>query len=78
MRQRWYIIIATSTSNTTMKAVTQAAAVGWTLAGANSYANDAYQFFVIGQKGATDIATITALLDAAAFIMYHKEKARLL
>ena len=47
-----------------LAAVTQAAAVGWTLAGANSYANDAYQFFVIGQKGATSIATITALLDA--------------
>ena len=47
-----------------LAAVTQAATVGWNLAGANSYANDAYQFFVIGQKGVTDIATITALLDA--------------
>ena len=47
-----------------LAAVTQAASVGWTLAGANSYAGDAYQFFVIGQKGATDIATITTLLDA--------------
>ena len=47
-----------------LAAVTQAAAVGWSLAGASNYANDAYQFFVIGQKGATDIATITALLDA--------------
>ena len=45
-------------------AVTQAATVGWSLAGASSYVNDAYQFFVIGQKGATSIATITALLDA--------------
>ncbi len=44
--------------------VTHAAAVGWTLAGASAYANDAYQFFVIGQNGATSIATITALLDA--------------
>ena len=44
--------------------VTQAAAVGWSLAGASAYANDAYQFFVIGQNGAKDIATITALLDA--------------
>ena len=47
-----------------LAAVTQAAAVGWNLAGANSYAGDAYQLFVIGQKGATSIATITALLDA--------------
>ena len=47
-----------------LAAVTQAASVGWSLAGANSYANDAYQLFVIGQNGATSIATITALLDA--------------
>ena len=43
--------------------VTHAAAVGWSLAGANNYAGDAYQFFVIGQNGADSIATITALLD---------------
>ena len=45
---------------------TQAAAVGWTLAtgSGSTYANDAYQFFVIGQNGADSIATITALLDA--------------
>ena len=48
-----------------LAAVTNAAAVGWTLAtGSASYANDAYQFFVIGQKGVESIATITALLDA--------------
>ena len=47
-----------------LAAVTQAATVGWSLMGANSYANDAYQFFVIGQNGVTSIATITALLDA--------------
>ena len=46
--------------------VTQAATVGWGLAGASSYANDKYQFFVIGQKGVTSIATITALLDAGS------------
>lgn len=45
-------------------AVTQAATVGWSLAGANNYAGDAYQFFVVGQNGVTDIAQITALLDA--------------
>ena len=47
-----------------LAAVTQAAAVGWNLAGATAYANDSYQFFIIGQNGATSIATITALLDA--------------
>ena len=47
-----------------LAAVTQAAAVGWSLAGASAYANDAYQFFVIGQNGVSSIATITALLDA--------------
>ena len=47
-----------------LAAVTQAAAVGWSLAGAGNYANDTYQFFVIGQKGVSSIATITALLDA--------------
>ena len=47
-----------------LAAVTNAAAVGWSLAGAANYKGDAYQFFVIGQNGATDIATITALLDA--------------
>ena len=48
-----------------LAAVTHAAAVGWTLAtGSATYAGDAYQFFVIGQNGATSIATITALLDA--------------
>ncbi len=44
--------------------VTQAASVGWSLAGATNYKNDAYQFFVIGQNGADSIAAITALLDA--------------
>lgn len=40
-----------------------AASVGWTLAGAANYAGDAYSFFVIGQNGASSIATVTALLD---------------
>ena len=51
-----------------LAAVTQAAAVGWTLAGATAYANDAYQFFIIGQNGVTDIATVTALLDAGSSV----------
>ena len=50
----------------TLAAVTQAATVGWTLAGASNYANDKYQFFVIGQNEVTSIATITALLDAGS------------
>ena len=45
-------------------AVTNAAAVGWSLAGATGYAGDAYQFFVVGQNGVSSVATITALLDA--------------
>ncbi len=48
--------------------VTQAATVGWTLMGANNYVNDAYKFFVIGQNGVTDIATVTALLDAGSSV----------
>ena len=39
----------------------QAAAVGWTLAGCNNYAGDAYSFFVIGQNGVDSVAQITAL-----------------
>jgi hypothetical protein len=44
--------------------VANAASVGWTLAGANNYANKAYQFFVIGQNGATSVEAIQLLLDA--------------
>ena len=49
-----------------LAAYTQAASVGWTLAGANAFAGDKYMFFVEGQNGATSIATITALLDAGS------------
>lgn len=53
-----------------LAAVTNAASVGWTLATGSgaTYANDAYQFFVIGQNGADSIATITALLDAGSAV----------
>ena len=51
---------------TMLAAVTQAATVGWNLAGASNYANDAYQFFVIGQNGVSSIGTVTALLDAGS------------
>lgn len=48
----------------TFGVVANAAAVGWSLAGATNYKGDAYQLFVIGQNGTTSIAAITALLDA--------------
>lgn len=53
-----------------LAAVTNAAAVGWSLATGSgaTYANDAYKFFVIGQNGADSIATITALLDAGSSV----------
>ena len=47
-----------------LAAVTNAAAVGWNMAGAAGYTGDAYNFFIIGENGADSIATITALLDA--------------
>ena len=48
-----------------MATVVNAASVGWSMAtGSSAYANYAYDFFVVGQKGAESIATITALLDA--------------
>jgi hypothetical protein len=47
-----------------LAAYTQAAAVGWSMAGATSFVGDKYMFFVEGQNGATSIATIKALLDA--------------
>ena len=50
----------------TLGVAANAAAVGWSLAGATNYKGDAYQFFVIGQNGADSIATITALLDAGS------------
>ena len=51
-----------------LAAYTQAATVGWSLAGASAFAGDSYAFFVIGQNGADSIATITALLDAGSDI----------
>ena len=42
-----------------------AASVGWSVMGLNSYANDKYLFFVDGQKGAS-ITAVTALLDAGS------------
>ena len=45
-----------------LAAVTQAAAVGWTIAGAGNYKNGGYDLFIIGQKGVTSVEQITAIL----------------
>lgn len=42
----------------------QAATIGWSIGKTDAaYRGDAYQFFVVGQNGVTDIAAVTALLD---------------
>ena len=51
-----------------LAAAAQAASVGWTNMGLAAYNGDKYQMFVIGQKGVTDVATITALLDAGTAV----------
>ena len=43
---------------------TQAAAVGWTIAGATAFKNGDYSIFVIGKNGVTSQAQITALIGA--------------
>ena len=48
--------------------VSQAASVGWSLAGMANYAGDAYSFFIIGQNEVTSVAQITALLDAGSSV----------
>jgi hypothetical protein len=45
-------------------AVTHAAAVGWTLAGATAYVGGKYDIFVVGMNGVTDAAQIAALVAA--------------
>ena len=40
-----------------------AATIGWSIGGVGSYIGNAYNVFVIGQNGVTDIAMITDLLD---------------
>ena len=49
-------------------AISQAASVGWSLAGLNNYSGDAYSFFIIGQNEVTSVAQITALLDAGTSV----------
>lgn len=44
-------------------ALANAATVGWANMNLAAYNGDKYYMFVIGQKGAADVATITALLD---------------
>ena len=45
-------------------AVSQAAAFGWSCAGANNYIGGSYSVFVIGEKGVTDAAQIAAIVAA--------------
>lgn len=45
-------------------AISQAASVGWSVAtGSTTYANASYYFFVLGQNGVENIATVTGLLE---------------
>ena len=44
--------------------VSQAAAVGWTCAGATDYKGGDYSIFVIGMNGVTDTAQIMAIVEA--------------
>ena len=54
------ICAAVAVLATTMHAAT----VGWSMAGATAYANNAYNFLVIGQNTVASIAAITEILDA--------------
>lgn len=47
-----------------LAAVTQAAAVGWSIAGATDYKNGGYDVFVIGMNGVTGIDQIKAIVLA--------------
>ena len=49
-------------------AVSQAAAVGWTLAGATAYAGGAYDVFVIGLNGVTSASQIAELVAAGTSV----------
>lgn len=49
-------------------AVSQAAAVGWSLMGAATYGSGNYDIFVIGQKGVTGTAQIAALVEAGTAV----------
>ena len=58
------ICAAVAVLATTMHAAT----VGWSMAGATAYANNAYNFLVIGQNTVASIAAITEILDAGKSI----------
>ena len=47
-----------------LAATTQAAAVGWSIAGAANYKNGSYNVFLIGDSGVTSLGQITALLQS--------------
>ena len=48
--------------------VSQAAAVGWSCAGATDYTGGDYSIFVIGMNGVTDTAQIMALVEAGGLV----------
>ena len=49
-----------------MAAMANAAAVGWTIAGASSYVGGTYSLFVVGQNGVTGVDQIQALAATGA------------
>ncbi|MGN0852781.1 MAG: PEP-CTERM sorting domain-containing protein [Kiritimatiellia bacterium] len=57
-----------------LAAVTHAAAVGWSILGASAYANGAYNVFVVGMNGVTDVNQIVAMVadgsDVSSFAFY--------
>ena len=56
--------LLTATAIVMVAAATHAAAVGWTIMGANAYAGGTYDVFVIGQNGVTSASQIAALVEA--------------
>ena len=51
-----------------LAAVTHAAAVGWSIAGASAYAGGSYSVFVIGLNGVTDVNQMVALVAAGTAV----------
>ena len=49
-------------------AATRAAAVGWSIAGASTYAGGSYDIFIIGQNGVTSQSQIAALVQAGTSV----------
>ena len=47
---------------------TNAASIGWSLMGANAYANSDYSVFIVGQNGVTSVDQITTLVAAGTSV----------